>query len=403
MTVSSVIEVHNGRAASDNRSVRRVKIDPFILGILTMVGLALLLPATGVGAVISGDAATVAIGLLFFLYGARLAPAEALAAVRHWRLHLTVFAATFVLFPLLGIAARALVPTILPTALYPGVLLLCCLPSTVQSSIAFTSIARGNVAAAIASASFSSVAGIVVTPVLVTWLDGSASGGFSASSALDIVLQLLAPFLAGQLARRWLADWIAAHRRTLSYVDRGSILLVVYTAFSEGVVAGIWHRLSVLGFVALIGVDVVLLALALGATTLAATRFGFDRADRITIIFCGSKKSLAAGLPMAGVLFAGHDVGLVVLPLMLFHQIQLMVCAALARRWAARAPIPPAAEPSGAEPVAIPAGTAEPTTEADPSGADPAAVSAEPAAVPSGPVEPDAVAAKATPFPTEPA
>jgi sodium/bile acid cotransporter 7 len=337
MTVSPVIVVHNEPAAAENRGMaRRLRIDPLIAGILITVGVACLLPASGGGAVVAGDASTVAVGLLFFLYGARLAPAEALTAVRHWRLHLTVFAATFVLFPLLGLAARVLVPAVLPASLYAGVLLLCALPSTVQSSIAFTSIARGNVAAAICSASVSSLAGIVLTPLLVGLLDSSAGGGFSARSVVDILVRLLAPFLAGQLARRWLGDWIAAHRRALGFVDRGSILLVVYTAFSAGVVAGIWHQLGLPALAALIGVNAVLLALALVITSVAAWRLGFDRADRITIVFCGSKKSLAAGLPMAGVLFAGHDVGLIVLPLMLFHQIQLMVCATLARRWAAR-------------------------------------------------------------------
>jgi solute carrier family 10 (sodium/bile acid cotransporter), member 7 len=335
--------VQNDGGPAENRRVRRkLPIDPFILGILICVGLACLFPATGGGATAASVASKLAVGLLFFLYGARLAPAEALAAVKHWRLHVTVFAATFVMFPLLGLAARLLVPAVLPQTLYTGVLLVCALPSTVQSSIAFTSIAKGNVAAAICAASFSSLAGIVVTPLLVALFDHSTGGtGFSAGSVLDIVEQLLLPFLAGQLARRWIADWLKAHKKPMQLVDRGSILLVVYTAFSEGVVAGIWHQLSVLRFAELILVNVVLLALALGITALAGQRLGFGRADRITIVFCGSKKSLAAGLPMASVLFAGQNVGLIVVPLLLFHQIQLMVCAWLARRWAASAPAEP--------------------------------------------------------------
>jgi sodium/bile acid cotransporter 7 len=283
------------------------------------------------------QATTLAVGLLFFLYGVRLSPAEALDGLKHWRLHVTVLLSTFVLFPLLGVALRVTVPSVLTPSLYAGVLFLCALPSTVQSSIAFTSIAKGNVAAAICSASLSSLLGVFVTPVLVGLLDSTASGGLSAKSMVDIVLQLLVPFLAGQLSRRWLSGWVSEHRKSLGFVDRGSILLVVYTAFSEGVVAGIWHQLPPLRLVALVGVDVVLLAVALAVTWTAATRLRFSRADRITIVFCGSKKSLAAGLPMATVLFHGTGtVGLIVLPLMLFHQIQLMVCAALARRWAAR-------------------------------------------------------------------
>jgi sodium/bile acid cotransporter 7 len=328
----------------------RLKIDPFVLSILATVVVACVLPASGVAAPIVDDATKVAVGLLFFLYGARLSPAEAWAGLKHWRLHLTVFVATFAMFPLLGLLGRVLVPTVLTPQLYTGVLFLCALPSTVQSSIAFTSIAKGNVAAAICSASFSSLIGIVLTPLLVAGLITSGGGNaLSASSVLDIVLQLLVPFLAGQIARRWIEDWVTRHKKVLSLVDRGSILIVVYAAFSAGVVAGIWHQLTVYRFGALLVVNAVLLAIALAVTSLAARRLGFNREDRITIVFCGSKKSLAAGLPMAAVLFAGQGagaVGLVVLPLMLFHQIQLMVCAALARRWGARAATP-AANPLG--------------------------------------------------------
>lgn len=317
------------------RLLERLHVDPFVVAILTTVAVACLLPARGAAAGVASDATTVAIGLLFFLYGARLSSAEAVEGLRHWRLHVTVLLSTFVLFPLLGIAARVLVPAVLTPSLYTGVLFLCALPSTVQSSIAFTSIAKGNVAAAICSASLSSLLGVFVTPVLVGLLVDTGGHVLSAKSLVDIVLQLLVPFLLGQASRRWTAGWVRQHRKPLALVDRGSILLVVYTAFSEGVVAGIWHQLPPLRLVGLVGVDIVLLALALVITWTAATRLRFDRADRITIVFCGSKKSLAAGLPMATVLFHGSGtVGLIVLPLMLFHQIQLMVCAALARKWA---------------------------------------------------------------------
>ncbi|HEX3648990.1 MAG TPA: bile acid:sodium symporter family protein [Pseudonocardiaceae bacterium] len=311
----------------------RPRIDPFIVMILTTVGVATLLPARGVAAGVAGVLTTVAIGLLFFLYGVRLSPAEAMAGLRHWRLHVTVLVSTFVLFPLLGLAARLLVPSVLTPSLYTGVLFLCVLPSTVQSSIAFTSIAKGNVAAAVCAASMSSLLGVFISPVLVGLLVSTNGDALSLRSVGDIVLRLLVPFLLGQVCRRWLSGWVGGHKRIVGVVDRGSILVVVYTAFSEGVVAGIWHELAPLRLVGLVGVDALLLGLALVITWTTASRLGFSREDRITIVFCGSKKSLSAGLPMAAVFFPG-TVGLVVLPLMLFHQIQLMVCAALARRWA---------------------------------------------------------------------
>ncbi|WIY01823.1 bile acid:sodium symporter family protein [Amycolatopsis mongoliensis] len=312
----------------------RFRLDPFVAAILATVGVATLLPASGVVADGFGTATTIAVGLLFFLYGARLSAQEALDGLRHWRLHAVVLAATFVLFPLLGLALFLLPPSVLPAQLAAGVLFLAVLPSTVQSSIAFTSIARGNVAAAICSASLSNLAGIVLTPLLVALLLSGDGGGVDGSAVLGIVLQLLAPFVAGQLARRWISAWITRNSAPLKLVDRGSILLVVYTAFSAGMVEGIWHRLDAGHLLVLAVVCCALLAAVLGATGWGARALGFARADRITIVFCGSKKSLASGLPMATVLFGHAQVGLIVLPLMLFHQVQLIVCATLARRYA---------------------------------------------------------------------
>ncbi|AGP54143.1 bile acid:sodium symporter family protein [Streptomyces rapamycinicus] len=314
-------------------------LDGFILGLIGTVALAVLLPVSGRAATVTDGATTVAVAFLFFLYGARLSTREALDGVRHWRLHLTVLVCTFVIFPALGLAARGLVPYVLTHPLYTGLLFLCLVPSTVQSSIAFTSIARGNVAAAICAGSFSSLLGVVVTPVLVALLLGGSGsgGGFSADSMIKIGLQLLAPFLAGQLLRRWIGGFISRHRAVLRLVDRGSVLLVVYAAFSEGMVRGIWHQVTPARLAILLGVEAVLLTVMLTLTSYGSRKLGFVREDRITIVFAGSKKSLAAGLPMASVLF-GAQASLAVLPLMLFHQMQLMVCAVLARRFAARAP-----------------------------------------------------------------
>ncbi|MEU2868788.1 bile acid:sodium symporter family protein [Streptomyces olivoreticuli] len=311
----------------------RVPVDPYIAALLGTVLLAALLPARGAAAPVAGGTATAAVALLFFLYGARLSTREAMDGLRHWRLHLTVLACTFVLFPLLGLAARGLVPYVLTPQLHSGLLFLCLVPSTIQSSIAFTSIARGNVAAAVCAGSFSSIVGIVLTPLLAALLLGNSGGGFSAHSLLAIVTQLLIPFLAGQLLRRWVSGFLVRHKKVLGYVDRGSILLVVYAAFSEGVIRGIWHQVTPVRLLALLGVEAVLLAVMLTITTYGSRRLGFSREDRIAIIFCGSKKSLAGGLPMAGVLF-GAQASLAVLPLMLFHQMQLMVCAVLAKRYA---------------------------------------------------------------------
>ncbi len=315
------------------RSLATFRPDNFTLAIVATVALASLLPAVGQAAEVVHVATILAIALLFFLHGARLSREAALAGALHWRLHLIVLCATFVLFPLLGLVLRHALGGVLPDSLLVGVLFLCLLPSTVQSSIAFTSIAHGNVAAAVCSASLSNFVGIFLTPALVALLM-NLKGGVSFDAVGAIVLQLLAPFLAGHFLRPWIGAFVARHRAGLGFVDRGSILLVVYLAFSEAVLNGIWHVIGFADLVKLLLVCALLLAIVLGVTVLAARRLGFKRADEIVIVFCGSKKSLASGVPMAGVLFPLAQVGMVVLPLMLFHQIQLMVCAALARRYA---------------------------------------------------------------------
>jgi sodium/bile acid cotransporter 7 len=311
----------------------RLSIDPYIAAIVGMVVLASLLPAHGAGAVAANYATTIAIALLFFLHGARLAPQAALAGARNWRLHVVVLLATFVLFPALALGARALAPNLMTAPLWTGFILLAILPSTVQSSIAFTSIARGNVPAALCAATASNLLGMVLTPLL-SGLLLSIHGGFSLKAVGDILVQLLLPFAAGQLARPLIGAWAQRNKKLLGLVDRGSILLVVYAAFSEGVTQGIWHQLALTDFASLLAMDAALLAIVLAITTYASRLLGFSRADEITIVFCGSKKSLSSGLPMATVLLAGQSVGLIVLPLMLFHQIQLMVCAWLAKRYA---------------------------------------------------------------------
>ncbi|MEU0335863.1 bile acid:sodium symporter family protein [Streptomyces sp. NPDC006193] len=334
-------------------------IDPYIVLLLGTVGLAALLPARGAAADVASGASTAAIAFLFFLYGARLSTREALDGLRHWRLHLTVLACTFLVFPVLGLAARGLVPVLLTQPLYQGLLFLTLVPSTIQSSIAFTSIARGNVPAAICAGSFSSLAGIVLTPLLAAALLTGAGVGFSTDSAVRIVLQLLAPFLAGQVLRRWIGGFVTRHRKVLGLVDRGSILLVVYTAFSEGMTRGIWHQVSPLRMAGLLAVEAVLLSVMLALTWYGGRALRFGREDRIALQFAGSKKSLASGLPMASVLFGGHA-SLAVLPLMLFHQMQLMVCAVIAKR---RARDPEAAGEVSAETAQPEEGTGEPPAD----------------------------------------
>ena len=317
--------------------MRQLLPDWFTMALVGMVVLATIFPCYGQGAELLKLVTVLAIGLLFFLQGARLSRANVIAGLINWKLQLVVFVSTFALFPLLGLALQALMPGMLDTALWAGILFVCVLPSTVQSSIALTSIGRGNVAAAVCAATASNLIGIALTPLLVALvLNTKGAASSSGSEVWKIVVQLLLPFLAGQILRPWIVNWVHRHKALLSYTDRSSILLVVYTAFSEAVIEGLWKSMPLFDLAKLLLVDGILLALVLACTTWGSRLLHFDRADEVTIVFCGSKKSLASGVPMANVLFPIAMIGKIVLPLMLFHQIQLMVCAVIARRYAAR-------------------------------------------------------------------
>jgi sodium/bile acid cotransporter 7 len=313
-------------------ALSRVRPDEFTIAMLATVMLGFLLPCRGTSAEIFGGLAAAAIGLLFFLQGG----CRARRSSRARCIGGCTWSFLLVLFPLVGLALRPLSGTLLTPPLYLGLLFLCTLPSTVQDSVAFTSIAGGSVAAALCSASASSIFGMFLTPLLAG-LVLHARGAFSPDALRSIGLEMVLPFIAGQLLQPWIGSWVQARRRALAVVvDRGSVLLVVYTVFSAATLSGIWHQLAFGPLMALFAAAGSLLALMLAITALAGRGLGFSREDQIVIIFCGSKKSLVAGIPMANLLFAGHALGLIVLPLMVFYQIQVMACAELARRFAIR-------------------------------------------------------------------
>ncbi|WP_313435733.1 bile acid:sodium symporter family protein [Novosphingobium sp.] len=325
-----------------NRFLARLNIDPYLLMLLATVGLASVLPARGIWAGLAGGVTDAAIALLFFLHGAKLSREAILEGARAWKLHLTVGCLTFVIFPLLGLGIRA-IPGLEPS-LGTGMLFLTLLPSTVQSSIAFTAIAGGNVAAAVCSASFSNLAGIFVTPVLTALFITGRAQGFSTDPIVSISLQLLLPFVTGHLLRPWIGGFVQRHKKVIGYTDRGSILLVVYTAFGAAVLEGLWQKVTPAELALIAVLSLALLAAIMVIGNVLGRLLGFRHEDRLVILFCGSKKSLATGVPLAGVLFPAAQVGAVILPLMFFHQIQLMVCAVLAKRLARKQDEAPAVE-----------------------------------------------------------
>lgn len=315
--------------------MRKLRIDKFLLLILGSALLALLLPATGRAADGFQTLTTIAIFGLFFGYGAKLSLAEAWAGLKNWRLHALILAITFVVFPLVALAIRFLPEGLLLPSLALGFAYLCLVPSTVQSSITFTSLARGNVPGAMVSATTSNLLGVVLTPLLAAALLPATGGAaITLNSFVAVLLQLLLPFALGQLSRRWTASFMARRSRQVKYLDQFVICLVVYNAFSGFFASGSWRSVGFTDLAVMVCLCLALLALMFFFTWWIGGKLRFSHEDRIAIMFCGTKKSLATGVPMASVLFADQEVGLIVLPLMIFHQAQLMASSVIAQRLA---------------------------------------------------------------------
>lgn len=315
--------------------LKLLALDRFTILLFIMVILASFVPVSGQAAEIFSSITTIAIAILFFLHGAKLSREAVVEGLMHWKLHTLVFAFTFALFPIIGLLAKPVLVPLLGQELYWGFLFMCFLPSTVQSSIAFTSVAQGNVAGAVCSASFSNIVGMFITPVLVAFfILGQSQHGFDpTSSIMQITLLLLVPFILGQILRPWVFPQMKKMPEIVKVFDQGSILMVVYGAFSSAVVAGLWHQVSLSTLLLLIIACSVLLTLVMLLALFVPRWIGFDKADQKTIFFCGSKKTLASGVPMAQILFIGQPIGMIVLPIMIFHQIQLMVCGIVANMW----------------------------------------------------------------------
>ena len=308
--------------------------DVFTTGILTSLLLGIVIPCQGSGAVFFDWLTNAAIVLLFFLYGVKLSRKSVVEGLLNWRLQSMVFAFTFVFFPIVIPLLRPVLEPMVGASLFMGLVYVACLPSTVQSSIAFTSVAGGNVPAAVCSASVSSLLGVFLTPFLVSLL--FSTSGTGAQVGLDTVLkicyQILLPFIAGQLSQPLLRKWVLGHKTLIGWNDKTTIWLVVYTAFSNATSGGYWSQLEATRLGGLVIAFLLILCLTFAATWYSSKLLGFNREDCITIVFCGSKKSLAVGAPMMLAIFGTLDNNLL-LPLMVFHQVQLMLCAHLARLW----------------------------------------------------------------------
>ncbi len=315
--------------------LRLFRPDGFVLALAGVVVASTVIPCEGDGARAFGALAKIAIALLFFLQGARLSREAIINGLTHWRIHCVTSSVTFAVFPAIGLLISALFPTLLPPMLWMGVLFACALPSTVQSSIALTSIAEGNVAAAVCSATMSSLIGIVGSPLLFSMMSRLHGGAIDAHGIWQIILQLLVPFAVGHLLRPWIGAWAARNRSILAVTDRSSILLVVYTAFSAAVVHGIWHQVPAATLLTLSFVMALLLATGLLVAVMCGHAMALRKVDEVAVVFCASQKSLVVGVPMASALLGGAAAGTLLLPIMIYHPMQLVVGAWLSRRYSA--------------------------------------------------------------------
>lgn len=322
------------------QALKSLFTDWFMRGMIIAVLLASFWPALGkTGGLLHLESLTdLGIALVFFLHGMGIPSEQMKAGLRNWRMHLVIQAFTFIVFPLLFLVFKFSVGWLLPPMLLLGFFYLSVLPSTISSSVAITGMARGNVPAAIFNATLSSLLGIVLTPLLVSLMVATSGESLSFSHAvIQIATLLLLPFVLGQLLHPLLGSWFARYKKITTLFDKSVILMLVFVSFSDSVEAGLWTNYGASILLITLVCAAAWLAIVLWLTRQAAQRLGFSVEDEITTVFCGSKKTLAAGVPMAKVLFGAHPaLGLIVLPIMFYHQIQLMVCSMIAERYAQR-------------------------------------------------------------------
>ncbi|EEX40964.1 bile acid:sodium symporter family protein [Vibrio furnissii] len=316
----------------------KIKKEWFLVGMVVAILLATVTSEFGrSGGMIHLDQLTgVGVAIVFFLHGLGLSPQAIKAGVTNWRLHIYIQIATFVVYPILWVIFGEAFLAYMPAALAFGFCYLLVLPSTISSSVAMTSVGKGNVPGAIFNASLSSIIGVFITPLLIQLFMGFEGVQLDLlDSVISISKLLLLPMIAGQLMRPYLVAWVDRHKAVVNKVDKYVILLIVYNAFCDSVVNGIWSEFSMGLLVSSIAICTVILLFMVHLIQWGARRTKFTLPDEVAAVFCGTKKTLAAGIPMAKVIFgADPSLGMILLPIMLYHPIQIFYCAVLANRYA---------------------------------------------------------------------
>lgn len=321
--------------------LNRIKKEWFLVGMVLMMLLASIWPNLGrsEGILELNLVTSVGIGLIFFLYGLGLSPKDLRSGASHWRLHLFIQTATFIAYPMLWLVFGDAFLAVMPQALAFGFCFLFALPGTISSSVAMTGIGQGNISGAIFNASLSSIIGIVITPFWVQLFIGVEGQSLPIWDAIrSIAMMLLFPMLLGQLLRPWLGAVYQANKSWIGKVDKCVILLIVLNAFSDSFAQNIWSEFAWQDLALAVVICCATLLLVVHSIQWIAKRFGFSHQDEVAAVFCGSKKTLAAGVPMAKVIFGDNPhLGMLLLPIMLYHPIQIFYCAVLASRYQAKA------------------------------------------------------------------
>ncbi|MFB9136971.1 bile acid:sodium symporter [Vibrio sp. AK197] len=316
----------------------KIKKEWFLVGMVVAIGLATVTPDIGrSGGVIHLEQLTgIGVAIVFFLHGLGLSPQAIKAGLSNWRLHIFIQLATYALYPLLWVVFNGAFMAYMPAALAFGFCYLFALPSTISSSVAMTSVGKGNVPGAIFNASLSSVLGVFITPLLIQLFMGFEGAELDLmASVISIAKLLLIPMIVGQVLRPYLINWVEKHKAITNKIDKYVILMIVYNAFCDSVANGIWSEFSVGLLATSIAICVVVLVVMVHFIQWSARRAKFDLPDEVAAVFCGTKKTLAAGVPMAKVIFgADPTLGMLLLPIMLYHPIQIFYCAVLANRYA---------------------------------------------------------------------
>lgn len=319
------------------RFLRKIKFDLFVLYIILAVVLANFIPVTSHYETTFRYITQGAVSILFFIHGAKLSTQDISKGLTNWKTHVLILGLTFLVFPLLGMVLSVLPNCFLHPSIYNGFLFLCVLPSTIQSSIIFTSTARGNVATAMGAASISSLLGVFISPFLANIL--LETQGISTdiyTCVQDILVELMLPFVLGHLCRPFLDQFIKKYPQFIKQIDQSSIILIVYTSFSKAIINGLWTNVAVFDIFVIIMISCFILLAVIFLSKKLSKLLKFSTEDQIATLFCGSKKSMVNGIPMANVIFPAHLVGTMILPLMIFHQIQLIISAIIAQKYAQR-------------------------------------------------------------------